>query len=380
MYVKDLSNNTLIDKIFNLLVLILISFYGLTWFNYVTYSIATSYSLIVLFGIFCVWFVLSIGKTLTEDRYSFIFIFIALIISLVNFMISQSSLGSILIEINILIFLLIARVSRFSEKNIIKYSSIFFMIYIYIIIFADKRLNTNSIGLLVVNTFIYSNFMFEKNKLFKFIRIVFIIISAIEILNVSSRGALLGLIVFCILKFIVPYRVWVKPFVYKFICISLTYGSIVFVLLYTYMWKNGIKFTVPFTNKPLYTGRELIWNELLNAFLESPMSGLGSNFELTTFSNLNIHNSMFNILVIYGLPVFLIVINIMLYYLFKLRVILEKDVLARNAVIGLFSFFIIGFFETNLLASTTMFVSSFLWAIAFSRYNFIKERDKNLIR
>jgi hypothetical protein len=66
---------------------------------------------------------------------------------------------------------------------------------------------------------------------------------------------------------------------------------------------------MPFFYKEVFSGREQIWYELFTKLVnkEKPymlFTGIGTNFELEAFFEKNVHNAMYNFLVIHGLVVF----------------------------------------------------------------------------
>ena len=124
-----------------------------------------------------------------------------------------------------------------------------------------------------------------------------IIMSIMAILESQSRGVLLGFIVF--LVFMMLNNKYIKNSkIYSFITCIILVSIIGFVLLYVNMWENNVDFSIPFTEKSLYSGREEIWTELLKQFSDNYMLGVGSHYNIQSFETLNIHNSMLYLLVI----------------------------------------------------------------------------------
>ena len=114
--------------------------------------------------------------------------------------------------------------------------------------------------------------------------------------------------------------------------------------------------------------------EVLELLKEAPLVGLGSAFKLYSHSNLNIHHSFLNNIVVYGYPIGLIMILLIYRLLLPLREYLS-DTLIKNCVIGFWVFLLIGFSETNLIGN--LIVSYLLLGIAYSRIKTTNSSNKN---
>lgn len=86
-------------------------------------------------------------------------------------------------------------------------------------------------------------------------------------------------------------------------------GSVFFTLIY-------IKFAESFGNvtvlyKDVFSGRQGIWKELWGALADSPLTGIGSSYELKSFEIFEVHNGMFDILAVHGIIVFVLIVLLM---------------------------------------------------------------------
>ncbi|TNP23056.1 hypothetical protein FH036_23195 [Bacillus sp. CD3-5] len=338
----------------------------LTWSNYVFFgffSNLTSLALISL-NLFMLFFYLPI--IMSKNKKDMLFLLISIIFIMMNAILSDSNVGGIIVISNILLMMVLFKYILISEKYIILISFVMFMFFLFFNYSQHIGYNPNSIGYIVFLTFVYSNFYLIKYKVSKLILPLISIAALYAISLTDNRGSLIALIMFLLLSYFVPAKIWGNKYVFSILTILLTVGSIAFVFTYVFMWKNNIILEMSWSDKSFYTGREFIWSELVEGFKNHPIIGLGTNYHIMSNSNLNIHNSMFNVLVVYGVPVFLFTTMLILNRLKSLSnyILINKNV--RIAVSGFLSVLLVGFFETNLLWSTNNFPALFLLVIAFS--------------
>ena len=81
-----------------------------------------------------------------------------------------------------------------------------------------------------------------------------------------------------------------------------------------------------------FSGRQEIWTELWQAFSRSPVTGIGSGYELKSFEIFEVHNGMFDILTVHGTVVFVLVV-VMLWRACN-RVYINLVACSRSAVSG----------------------------------------------
>lgn len=178
--------------------------------------------------------------------------------------------------------------------------------------------NPNMIGtvttfsmLVIVSTLEY---FFPKKKWSLILQLLLIIISFYQVITHHGRGTLIGLLFYCFLRFFFS-KYWNKKKVtYIGIFYLVTLGSVIFSALYTIAWhltKDRPKQII--LGKSLFSGREVIWNEFWQRFLQKPFTGTGTNFVVECYFEFNVHNAMFDILAVHGVIVFCLVV----YYIIK---------------------------------------------------------------
>ena len=129
-----------------------------------------------------------------------------------------------------------------------------------------------------------------------------------------TRTAISGIIAFGI--FFLTRRLIIRN---KRVCTALimisTLGSVIFTLMYTVL--SDYMYNAIVLNKHIFSGREDIWTELWMAFLASPFTGTGSRYVMKSFEIFEVHNGMFDILVVHGAVVFIITITMLVRMLFR---------------------------------------------------------------
>ncbi len=120
-----------------------------------------------------------------------------------------------------------------------------------------------------------------------------------------SRCAMAGILVFgfCILirRMLISDRL-----LFTILLILTTAGSVLFTMIYVIMGEKG--FRGRFLYKELFSGRHLIWKELWSAYFAHPVTGIGSSYALKSFDIFEVHNGLFDILVVHGTVVFFLVL------------------------------------------------------------------------
>ena len=144
-------------------------------------------------------------------------------------------------------------------------------------------------------------------------------------------------------------------FVYWTMVSILTVGSLAWTQLYVYMYKTNIILDLKFSAKRFFTGREQIWIEMWNALDAHWLTGVGSGYQMASFMDggFNVHNSMFNFLVVYGIIVFLLILSALLYK-FKdiyIKIRFNGETLSYIGMCAIFTLFIHALAEVSFISS-----------------------------
>lgn len=223
-------------------------------------------------------------------------------------------------------------------------------------------INPNALGLLSINIFFISLFMFNiyKTKFFYFIAFL----SIYMILISGSRTSLLALII--------GYTVYVsyqyfynKSYYWISIIIFLIIYSIAVILLNTTYQEYLIAYeniSMEITNKNLYSGRQYLWNSTLEFIEQKKYFGWGAGATLGDISDIkySVHNYYLqNILQVgyLGLSIYILLIMYIFYKLYMIRSThLVSVVLAYYGIILLVQSSEITFTQNNLLITLPFWI------------------------
>lgn len=196
---------------------------------------------------------------------------------------------------------------------------------------ASFALNTNGAATFTVYTFFCAYILladlFEK---YRFVG-VFIVILFVRLIRLDiwhrARGAFIILTLFFVFYYIVPKKLWGNKKFITAILFLATFGSIIFVAIYTAVGLSGFNVFVPVFYKNIFSGRENIWFEFFNYFKSKPLTGIGTNITIESFVEFNVHNAMYDILVVHGIIVFAGA----MYFIFK-RMIKFSESASKNSI------------------------------------------------
>ena len=144
-----------------------------------------------------------------------------------------------------------------------------------------------------------------------------------------SRTAMFGMIMFLIVYLIFRImstrrrmhdinicksRIGKGKLLYRLIFLLASVGAVIFTFVYIKLANRFGEVTVLY--KDIFSGRQAIWKELWGAFLASPLTGIGSAYEIKSFEIFEVHNGLFDILTVHGIIVFGLII-VMLWRMFE---------------------------------------------------------------
>lgn len=306
---------------------------------------------------------LSKDKNDKDQKIELIIIVLLLIITGVNLIIVKSGFGAFFTASNFILIFYGSNKLNFSKYELrIMSLTYFIMLMFWLIVLypgyfgsydSTFPLNTNGAATFSIYTFfcayIILDELFEKYKFMGVvITIMFVRIIRLDIWH-RARGAFIIITLFFVFYYLIPKKWWEnKKFVPILTCMA-TLGSIVFVFFYMWLGSTGFNFTLPIFYKNIFSGRELIWLECLSYFIKSPLTGIGTGITLKTFVEFNVHNAMYDILIVHGIVVFIGA----LYFIFKrfntFKEYLTKNKTALLAFCILISVFFESFIDVDLL-------------------------------
>lgn len=329
----------------------------LIFLDYSIYELLSKYIVFIETFLMILIFFKKIKKI---NKYFIFFIFFVLIITFVCININNGGIGSIVVLFNFIVLVYISGLIKV-RKKIIKNISLMYILLFFYWCFLGKvsNYNTNTIGLINMFGIIYGiiYIKIKNSKITSLFLISILSFASYFIQNniAHSRTSSICSIAFLILIYLVPQKLIYNKIIYWFIVIALTLGSLIwtkfYVMLYNFNPDLYINFYV--TKKRFFSGRELIWKDLWEKLNNNFFIGLGSSYKMPNFDNsFNVHNSIFNFLVVYGIVVFILIFILILYKYKKIRGTKESNEKVKFiAICGTFIILLYGFSEVILISS-----------------------------
>lgn len=346
------------------LMLCMFIFYTLTFFVPRFYGLTEKYVGLFVFVMLIAIVAINIDpfdKIRQKDR-KFLALILLLGLTGINILLVKSGLGCFFVMADFALIWYVSSEIRFMkwQFNLIGACYVAMLIYwffgVYTWMFADYTsfaMNTNTAATFTVFSmlcvFVFLDALYEKHK----IAGLFITVAMVKCLQISlyhrSRGAFIMLLVFIVLRFIVPASFWEKKGFYYTVCALATLGSLAFVAFYIWLGTTGVNFRMPFFYKNIFSGREAIWLEFWEMFRHKPLTGIGTGVTITSFFEFNVHNAMYNILVIHGVPVFVLMLYLMFMTWARNREGISGRKVACCALAAVFSVCFESFFDVDLI-------------------------------
>lgn len=294
------------------------------------------------------------------NKHFLIFICVTMAIAVIGCLFNSGGIGSIVILWNflIMIYLSVHIKLQLYTIQIISLSYILLSIY-WLLIGEAGEYNTNTIGVIallgVCFGIILSTTIRIRAIAYSIVALSFVISYMIE-KNIShSRTCFICGVAMIVFVYAIPRKIMSLKFVYWTMVSILTVGSLAWTQLYVYMYKTNIILDLKFSAKRFFTGREQIWIEMWNALDAHWLTGVGSGYQMASFMDggFNVHNSMFNFLVVYGIIVFLLILSALLYK-FKdiyIKIRFNGETLSYIGMCAIFTLFIHALAEVSFISS-----------------------------
>lgn len=243
------------------------------------------------------------------------------VLSSINILLINSRIGAFFTIADFLLIIYLADKVHFNKIQIgvIAFTSFSIWFYWQFISTADyfnSPLNPNGVSIILLSNFsvfvCYFTYLLSlriqlSKWIYYSIMLLLIIFLAKRTFAFHSRGALLGVIAWAVTFYILPKKNFTIPLILGF--------SLLIPALYVLLWKSGIAESATFFGKRINSGREIIWYQFFMAFINHPITGIGSDFDrmVPDLYLKEIHHSLLDLLFVHGIPVFLLV----LYFLYK---------------------------------------------------------------
>ena len=299
-----------------------------------------------------------------RDR-EFIILILVMAVTLINLLIVGSGFGAFFVAADFMLIFFLSGRLKLSETGIIIIAGCYAALLIYWFFIAYPRLfadyayygyNTNTAATFTIYTllcvFLLTVILSEKKGWEEpagFIMTLLMVKGVQLALYHRARGAFIMLILFMVLWFLVPGKWWdVKGFYYG-IWILATFGSLLFVAMYVAVGATGVNFRLPFFYKDIFSGRDKIWYEFFTLFIKKPLTGIGTNVTIESFFEFNVHNAMYNFLVIDGILVFAGIIYFILAFAKRAFRRASGRRLSLCALVIILSVFFESYFDVDLI-------------------------------
>ncbi len=275
------------------------------------YAAAGKYASLFFFIALALMLLPYLPELIKKERAGLLLIVLTGALTMLNLILVHSNKGAVLIPSDLALLCLVCRIVKPGEK-ILRITAAAGSVLTVLWYPAVKwSYNFNMAGLtfmlFMMMGILYLEYAGKERKIagLRPIQILMYITALFYATLYHSRCAMAGILVFGI-SLLLSKRILRSRALYAVICCLLTFGSIVFTALYAAAGRAGIN--VRFLYKDLLSGRQDIWSELWDAFLRHPFTGIGSSYELKSFEIFEVHNGLFDILVVHGVIVFLLVV------------------------------------------------------------------------
>ena len=353
-----ITRNEKIRNILNYAALILMMvFYAGTWTFPLFYHVTEIYNSLIIFGCLLILFAANIDiieKIKKKDKF-FLVLILAILIAVINLFIISSNKGCILIIADFLMILYLAPEMKITE-NQFKMLEVFFLIMFISWFVYDRAFsyNSNTGATVTVFTFFGGILLMQKLVSRREIYGFFIVLSFVRVITLVfwhlARGAFLAVFLFIFFYYVLPKDLWKSRPFRIFLILFSTLGSLLFVGSYVMIGASGFNVQLPLFYKNVFSGRERIWYEVWEILRNQLLTGIGSGRELKSFFEYNIHNAMYDILAVHGLPVFILSLILIWDRLSKaLKTTDEIDKTRLAALSAVFAIFIESFIDMDLM-------------------------------
>lgn len=222
-------------------------------------------------------------------------------------------------------------------KQAMKKASIIIFVFgfiLFILIFTG-RLNMKEYSMsfsyyMLIPLTIYLDEFFEKPSIKN---LIFSLVTMLMILLIGSRGALLCIVVFVVLKLIrLDFKTSYKKMlliggIIIVLTITILYSNDILQFLYNYFMSKGIqsRSIILFLDKGLYlSGREILYNGIIKEILDNPIIGIGLAGDRRTIASYS-HNIVLEIFSGFGLIVGTIILSFLAILILKSLTMREKE-------------------------------------------------------
>ncbi len=343
--------------------------YALTFTVAKFYDITYPYAGVINFVMLTVLLInnINIIKLIKEKNLELYLLVFLIILTGINLLIVKSGKGAFFVPVNFMLIFYLADKIELEKRTVTAFAGLY-MIYLcfYLFVaypklfttFENYKYNTNTAATFTIYTllcaFVLLEIYYDRSPVIGLFMVILLLKGFQLSLWHRARGAFIMLILFMFFKYVMP-SAWIKnKYFYGIICLLETVGSLFFVGIYVVVGATGTNFKMPFFYKEVFSGRERIWYELFRLLVnkEKPymlFTGIGTNFELESFFEKNVHNAMYNFVVIHGIIVFAGILYFIFIRLQSMRRHTLNSRVAMCAMCALTAVFFESYFDVDII-------------------------------
>lgn len=362
---------------------IMMVFYGGTWVSPWFYHVTERYNSLIIFVALALLFFINVDwvRQLKGRDTILIAMLLALGLASVNLFIIDSNKGCILVLADFLLMLYTAPHVRLTKPQYRTLAVFFLVMYgIWFVHDMEFSYNTNTGATYTVFTmfaaFIIIAYLAKRKEIYGYLVVLVLLRTGTLVMWHLARGAFSALFFFiCFYFFFMLWRPEIHKKTFAFISAFAVFGSLLFVWAYVALSKTGYNAQMPIFYKDIFSGREDIWTEVWNMLIEQPLLGIGSGYELKSFFEYNMHNAMYDILIVHGVIVFIISAYLIIRRLTGMRMRVMKSTYTHIAASAVFAIFFESFIDMDLMWADYAPVLIFLLVTVYSGASAIEEAD-----
>lgn len=332
-------------------------FFGGTWIFPMFYHVTERYNSLIIFVCLVMLFFTNvdwIGQLKNRDMI-LIAVAAALVTATVNLFIIGSNKGCILIVADFLLLLYIAPYVRLSDIQYRTLAVFFLLMYgVWFLHDMEFSYNTNTGATYTVFSLfaalVVLRYLSLKHEILGYFTVLALLRTGTLVLWHLARGAFSALFFFvCFFLLFLLLDPSKHKKLYAFICCFAVFGSLLFVWAYVALSRTGYNARMPLFYKNVFSGREDIWTEVWNMLVRQPILGIGSGYELSSFFEYNMHNAMYDILIVHGFIVFAIAAFVIIVRLIGMRDHIRSGPYSLIAGSAVFAIFFESFIDMDLM-------------------------------
>ncbi|MBQ9359639.1 MAG: hypothetical protein IJT96_01215 [Lachnospiraceae bacterium] len=352
-----MKNNALRERLNWIPIVVMMIFFGGTWIFPMFYHVTERFNSLIIFVCLAGLFFINVDwmERLKAKDKVLIAMVAALIIATVNLFIIGSNKGCILIIADFLLLLYISPFVKFTDIQYKTLAVFFLLMYgVWFVHDMEFSYNTNTGATYTVFSLFAALIVLRYLSLEREIMGYFIVLALLRtgtlVMWHLARGAFSALFFFaCFYMIFLIFDPAKHKGAYAFLSCFAVFGSLLFVWAYVALSRTGYNMRMPLFYKNVFSGREDIWTEVWGMLVKQPLLGIGSGYALSSFFEYNMHNAMYDILIVHGFIVFAIAAFVIIARLLGMREHIRKGPYSLIAGAAVFAIFFESFIDMDLM-------------------------------